>query len=268
MKTEEFMHLLDTMLKPGLQDPYDNSGPQVLFRGNEVGSVMIALDADSGVIDEAIKKKCSLLVTHHPLLFKPLSSIDSSEAISTIVVRLIDERLSLYSAHTNLDRLYRDRLARHIGLLDIVPMGGTGEAGNSAMDDHGVRGRLDRSAGLHEFADMIKSRLDIDHLILAGNPDCSIRHVAVLNGAGGRRIEAVIASGIVDCVITGDVGYHQARYAEQAGVALVDAGHFGTEIIFPAMLAADLREYIRESHPETDVTVHVSESEKPPFTVY
>ncbi len=268
MKTEEFMHLLDTMLKPELQDSYDNSGPQVLFRGDEVGSVMIALDADNRVIDEAIKNKCSLLITHHPLLFKPLASIDSSEAISTLVVRLIDERLSLYSAHTNLDRLYRDRLARRIGLLDIVPLGGTEEAGHSAMDDHGVRGRLERPAELHEFADSIKTRLDIDHLILAGNRPGVIRHVAVLNGAGGRRIEAVIASGIVDCVVTGDVGYHQARYAEQAGVALVDAGHYGTEIIFPAMLADDLRECIREYHPETRVTVHVSVSEKSPFTVY
>ncbi len=268
MKTEEFMHLLDTMLKPELQDSYDNSGPQVLFRDDEVGSVMIALDADCRVIDEAIEKKCSLLVTHHPLFFKPMVTIDSSEAISSLVVRLIDERLSLYSAHTNLDRLYRDRLARRIGLVDIAPLGVTEKDGHSAMDDHGVRGRLDRPARLHELADIIKSRLDLDHLVLAGNSGGPIRQVAVLNGAGGRRIEAVIASGTVDCVITGDVGYHQARYAEQAGVALVDAGHFGTEIIFPAMLADDLRVYLRDFHQENGVTVHVSESEKSPFTVY
>jgi dinuclear metal center YbgI/SA1388 family protein len=267
MKTEEFMHLLDTLLKPELQDSYDNSGPQVLFRGIEVGSVMVALDTDRRVIDEAIEKRCCLLITHHPLFFKPMNVIDSHEAFSSLVVRLIEERLSLYSAHTNLDRLYRDRLARRIGLVDIVPLGRPEEGGLSASDDHGVRGILERPSGLREFVETIKIILDLDHCILAGDSERKVQRIAVLNGAGGRRIEPIIASGAVDCIITGDVGYHQARYAEQAGVALVDAGHFGTEIIFPDMLANDIREYVRESLPSTELTIHVAESEKSPFTV-
>lgn len=268
MKTEEIIRLLDTMLRPELQDSYDNSGPQVLFRGMDVDSIMIALDADQKVIDEAVEKKCRLLVTHHPLFFKPPARIDSSEPISSLAIRLIDERLSVYSAHTNLDRIYRERLARSIGLVDIRPLGYVGEEGPTAMDDHGVRGRMDPPAGLYDVIETVKTNLALKHLILAGNHDGPIEHIAVLNGAGGRKIESIVASGDVDCIITGDVGYHQARYAQQGNVAVIDAGHFGTEIIFPGMLGADLHDFLKKSVPSESITIYIAESEKTPFTVY
>ncbi|TFH39831.1 MAG: hypothetical protein E4G96_08645, partial [Chrysiogenales bacterium] len=151
MNTEDIIRVLDDMLHPELQDSYDNSGTQVIFRGEETDSILISLDPGMAVIDEAVKKKCGIVITHHPLLFRPMGRIDSAESTSSILIKIIDERISVYSAHTNLDRLYNDRLARLLGLIDIEPIRRGEGGGLSDQAYHGVIARLDPPASLPDF---------------------------------------------------------------------------------------------------------------------
>ena len=82
----------------------DNVGLQIGTTEREIKNIMLSLDLSEKVIVEALKKKCNLIITHHPLLFKPLKKIDTyNSKISKLVESLIKNNLTLYSAHTNLD---------------------------------------------------------------------------------------------------------------------------------------------------------------------
>lgn len=82
----------------------DNVGLQIGTTEREVKNIILSLDLNKKVIDEAIKKKCNLLITHHPLLFKPLKKIDIHQnKIAGFVESLVKNDLTLYSAHTNFD---------------------------------------------------------------------------------------------------------------------------------------------------------------------
>ena len=82
----------------------DNVGLQIGTTEREIKNIMLSLDLSEKVIAEALKKKCNLIITHHPLLFKPLRKIDTyNNKISKFVENLIKNDITLYSAHTNLD---------------------------------------------------------------------------------------------------------------------------------------------------------------------
>ena len=81
----------------------DNVGLQVGRRSRRVENVLVALDVTPGVVSEAIQKKVDLIVSHHPLLFRPTSSISDSNTIGSILLSLAESRIALYSTHTNLD---------------------------------------------------------------------------------------------------------------------------------------------------------------------
>ena len=81
----------------------DNVGLQVGRRSRRVQHVLVALDVTPEIVGEAIQKKVDLIVSHHPLLFRPASSISDSNALGSILLSLAESRIALYSAHTNLD---------------------------------------------------------------------------------------------------------------------------------------------------------------------
>jgi dinuclear metal center YbgI/SA1388 family protein len=81
----------------------DNVGIQIGRRSRNVSNLLIALDVTSGIIEEAATRKTDLIVTHHPLLFRPPSSISDSDPVGAMVLSLAEKRIALFSAHTNLD---------------------------------------------------------------------------------------------------------------------------------------------------------------------
>jgi dinuclear metal center YbgI/SA1388 family protein len=108
----------------------DNVGIQIGRRTRRVSNVLIALDLTPSIIDEAVAKKIDLIVTHHPLLFRPLSSISDGSIVGTMALTLAEKRIALFSAHTNLDSAAGGvsvMLARVLGLTKprfLVPLNG------------------------------------------------------------------------------------------------------------------------------------------------
>lgn len=96
-----------------LAESWDNPGLMVGNRKMPVTGIITALDPTLEVVDAAIEKKCNLIITHHPLIFKPLKNIDLLSAGGQIINKLIENHIALYSAHTNLD------IAEH-GLNDML----------------------------------------------------------------------------------------------------------------------------------------------------
>ncbi len=82
----------------------DNVGLQVGSPNKKVKNILISLDLTNNVVDDAIKKNCNFIITHHPLLFRPLKKIDlQNDNNSILIERIIKNDITIYSAHTNLD---------------------------------------------------------------------------------------------------------------------------------------------------------------------
>ncbi len=103
MKLSEICNYLDTAIPLSFQEEYDNSGLQVGFPESDVSSALLTIDITEEVIDEAVKKGCNLIVSHHPLIFKGLKKITGRSYTERILTRAIKADISIYSAHTNLD---------------------------------------------------------------------------------------------------------------------------------------------------------------------
>ncbi len=101
----------------------DNVGLQVGLTKQKVSNIILCLEVTDKVIDEAIKKKCNLIISHHPLLFHPLKKIDPEKDLtSSLVNKLIKSDITLFSAHTNLDFTKHGvsfELAKTLGLTNI-----------------------------------------------------------------------------------------------------------------------------------------------------
>ena len=122
MKVKDIISYLDTAVPISFQESYDNSGLQVGDPEARISSALLALDVTEAVLDEAIKGGYSLIITHHPLIFKPLTKIAGRTFIERIIVKAIKNGISIYSCHTNLDVMYNGvsrKMAEKINLQNI-----------------------------------------------------------------------------------------------------------------------------------------------------
>jgi len=283
LKISEFVQLIEELFPLSIQEDYDNSGSQILFDGDELTSIMLCLDVDEKVVDESIENGCNLIISHHPFFFKPINRVVISEPRSKLMMRLIENRTSLYAAHTTLDKIYYDKLAKTLGLnnlklifktnsLDSIQEGLISDENTISIDKDylgfGVTSKLENNIKLKEFLKIIKEKLKLDFIVYSGNPDDIISNVAVLNGAGGNSIEDIIGNSEVDCIITGDIGYHNAKFANINSVSIIDAGHFGTERILLDFLKVHIQDYLTKKHDKPQVKIYISQREKNPYSIY
>jgi dinuclear metal center YbgI/SA1388 family protein len=281
----DIIELMDQIAPPYLAEEWDNVGLQIGDRRWTVRRVGVALDAGLEVVNAANQMKVDLLVTHHPLIFKPLTAIDCQTPLGTILQKAIQHRLSIFSAHTNLDKSkggLNDILARRIGLIDctVLDETATHDCGalnvNAAADNKenldrmsyheglGRVGTLSKSMALKDFALEVKKKLTLDAIKIVGNPGLLVKKVAVCTGSGSSLLNAFFKSG-AQVYISGDLRFHDARDVEAADLALIDIGHFPSEYLMVASLVKRLAQIISQNR--LDVEVCACGSEKDPFMV-
>lgn len=118
----EIAKALETWAPPGSAQSYDNVGLQVGDGSRPVQRALIALDLTPAVIEEAHQHDATLIITHHPLIFKPLPTLTPDGFVSGLALRLAEAGIALYSIHTNLDAApggVSFALAEHLGLHDV-----------------------------------------------------------------------------------------------------------------------------------------------------
>lgn len=121
-KIKEIADALEMFAPLPLQDGYDNAGLQIGLTDAEVTGVLLCLDVTEDVIEEAVASGCNLIVSHHPLLFRPLKRITGSNYVERCVMKAIAGGIAIYSAHTNLDNAQGGvnyRIANKLGLKNI-----------------------------------------------------------------------------------------------------------------------------------------------------
>jgi dinuclear metal center YbgI/SA1388 family protein len=226
----DLARFLDDCYPPERAADWDAVGPVCGHATAEVTRVLFAVDCVAATVDEAVSAGAQLMVTHHPLLLRGVTSLDPSGYKGAIVHRLIESGIGLYVAHTNADVAspgVSDALARRLGLGDLRPLDpiDTGPAGIGRI------GRLEAPMSLRDFASHAAHRLPATAwgVRAAGDPDRVISTVAVCGGAGDTYLGLAAAAG-VDAYLTADLRHHPvSEHIESRGPALVDAAHWATE---------------------------------------
>lgn len=209
-------------------EEWDNSGMQVGDRDRQIKKIWVALDPLPQVISAACQEDVDLVITHHPLIFKSLTSIDVSTVEGFVIQQALDHRVAIFSAHTNLDRAkdgVNDILASRIGLSNTHSLSNDQVSG---IPGFGRIGELTQATSLSSLAQNLKQTLGIDYVKVAGNLDIRVKTVAVCSGSGSSMVSAFLDSG-ADAFVSGDLRYHDARTFEFAQKALIDIGHFASE---------------------------------------
>ncbi len=246
----DILNFVETIAPKGLAMEWDNVGLLCGQADREVKKVLVALDPFTAVCEEAVKFGADLLVTHHPLIFQPLTAITDETTVGRAAMTLIKNDIAAINAHTNLDCAdggVNDTLAETLQLTAIqkVPTDGEGLLRMGEVEQQ----------GLDAFLDRVEQTLDCKGLrYVSGGKN--VQKVAVGGGACGSELYAVIAAGC-DTFVTADVKYNQFCDAKELGLNLIDAGHFATENPVVAVLAKklqaqfpDLEVKISETHTD------------------
>jgi dinuclear metal center YbgI/SA1388 family protein len=122
MNVKSFCDLIEEVAPLALQESYDNSGLLVGDSQMDVTSVLVSIDVTEEVIEEAILKKCNLIISHHPLIFNELKQLTGRNEVQRCVIKAIKNDIAIYAAHTNLDNVLQGvngKIAEKIGLKNI-----------------------------------------------------------------------------------------------------------------------------------------------------
>ncbi len=357
----DIINVMESLAPQDLAEEWDNVGLQVGNPAHRVKNIWVALDPTYAVVKAACRKKVDLLITHHPLLFKPLRSLNFSTPAGSIIDLAVQHQLAIFAAHTNLDSAMdgiNDVLADRIGVYGLKPLvaaraipgqimvihgprkiekqisavleqlqSGTGgrikpAVSVSAVDeiisseDNGKSFRKDRmrveiQLGPHELpvlaealaefqtdepiwydvyplhnpnettgigrigsletaldlkslAGMIKKKLNLQYVRFAGDPELTVKKVAICSGSGASLLANFFKSG-AQAFISGDLRYHDARDVESFNLGLVDVGHFYSEHLIVNVLAARLSSLLAEY--DMNVNVDACDLERDPFRV-
>ncbi len=222
MNVRELYERLSDRIPEELREEWDNDGIMCCHDDlAAVNRVLVTLDVTEEIVDYAIDNGFDLILSHHPLVFKPLCAIDPDNHISRKLVKLIRGGVSVISLHTRADKVrggVNDCLARLLGLDDIEPFGD---------DCLGRIGHLECETSMEEFATRVKSALGIDKLVVsdAYNP---VYTVALVGGDGKGYVKDALDMG-ADTYLSGRIGYNVMEEAAEMGINLIEAGHYATE---------------------------------------
>lgn len=241
VKVMDIIDYIEKLAPKNLAEPWDNPGLMVGNACNKVKKVLFSLDCSEKVIDEAIEIGADMIITHHPMIFKGIKSIDFNSAIGRKIFKAIKNDITVYSAHTNLDIAdggTNTVLADLIDLQDIQPL-----LRLSNDTSIGKCGMLKEQIRFSEFVNELKLKLNAKTLNINGNLDTIIRKVGLCTGkSSSAEYLCAAKNNNCDLYITGDVGYHDAQIAEELGICLVDGTHYLTEVI----VMPKLSEYVSQ----------------------
>ncbi len=205
-RIEEFAPL-NTMQK------WDNSGWQINLGIEDTNRILLALDVTPSTVDEAINKKCDLILSHHPIFFNSIKTIESP-----FIIKAIQNNIQVYSAHTNLDIAQggvSEYLAEKCGFTDL----------DTAFEFIKYK-QFDEEKNFSKLISTLKTIFSLPSVRVVNSQRKTYKSIAFCSGSGAEYIQDLEKIGI-DVFITGDLKHHQALNA--TNMTIVDLGHFHSE---------------------------------------
>lgn len=233
-----------------LAEEWDNVGLQVGQKKGKVNKILLSLDATLPVVEEAKKNGADLIITHHPLLYRPLKNVDFSTPSGKIINFLIKSGIDLYSLHTNLDSAVSGTSRTLASMLEMKKLKPIIPSSLSPSCGMGVSGAFTSPLKFSKIISKAREVLPEADIRYGGEESRIIKTAAVCTGSGGSLLEKIFKMK-VDLFITGELKYHEALEASQRGLAVITAGHYHTEkIVLPV-----LKKYLEKKFPSLKVLI-------------
>lgn len=234
MKIKAITSYLESIAPLSLQEDYDNSGLLVGNAEAELTNALICLDCTEAVVDEAIQRKCNLIIAHHPIIFSGLKKITGRNYVQRVVLKAIQNNITIYAIHTNLDNVFNGvnkRISEKLGLNNLkflaVKLPSPGGEGRGVRAGSGMIGTLSKPMSEIVFLNKVKKVMKVDslrHTPLLGK---KVSKIAVCGGSGSFLLDHAIAAG-ADVFVSSDFKYHQFFDADNQ-IVIADIGHYEGE---------------------------------------
>lgn len=266
LTTSDLLATLDRLAPFALAEPWDNVGLMVGAPGHAVTGILVGLDPTETLLDEAIALGANTIITHHPLLFKPAKSIRTDQPLGRTLAKALGHGINIIACHTNLDVIANgvsDILAQHLGLTECQPLETTSIT-NNAMG-FGRIGTLPQPTSGDRLLAKISAVLHCPALLVAGPIPATVSRVAVCGGSGSELAERALTLG-AQVYVSAEIKHSTARWAETAGLCLVDAGHFATENCITTEFTHRIADTLTTAGYA--IPVQATTTLQPPFTVH
>ncbi|HMO12511.1 MAG TPA: Nif3-like dinuclear metal center hexameric protein [Pirellulaceae bacterium] len=240
-----------------LAESWDNTGLLVGDRTHTVDRLMTCLTITPESVTEAIDRQANMIVSHHPLMFRPIQQITADTPAGKMLLDLIQNQIAVYSPHTSFDSTHtgiNDSIAQKLGLVEIVPIKPlTAERSNIGA---GRIGCLPEPAPASQVANSIKGLFSCNSLGVVGHPDRLVAKIGIACGSGGSFLATVHQLG-ADLFVTGEADFHTCLQAKALDTAMLLLGHFTSE----RFALENLAERMRQEFPLLEIWASNEESD-------
>lgn len=263
MQVKDIAETIEAFAPLPLQESYDNAGLQVGDPEMNVSAVLLCLDVTEDILDEATRRQCNMVVSHHPLIFRGLKHLTGVTDTERICIEALRRGIAIYSAHTNLDSAWNGVSHEMAHILCVknlsvlrLPESGCCMECDGRPAGLGVVGDITPTPKM-EFLRKVKEKFGVKSLrYSAQSPLLVVKRVALCGGSGGSMIEDAVNAG-ADVFVTADIKYHDFQENAQ-NIVLADIGHFESEVCSSSIFSRILRERF------PDLVVCFPESQKNP----
>ena len=222
MKLQDIYDMLNDISPFELQEKWDNSGLIIGKMSSEIESIVLSIDVDEELIDSS--DNGVLFIVHHPLIFGGLDRLDFEKYPANLIEKMILKKQSLIAMHTNFDKTHLNSYVFEKIL------------GFKACDQNDFLCSADGEWSLDELVDKIKKQLKLESVRVVA-PKEKIKSISLCTGAGASLMDSVTT----DCLLTGDIKYHDAMKAKSQNLMLVEIGHYESEQFFAEILGEKLK---------------------------
>ena len=259
MLTMEFIiNQMESWAPTHWAEDFDNVGLLVGSYSQPVKKVMVALDATIPIIKEAIAKKCDCIITHHPILRESLKQINSQTSAGLKIMMLLQNNISLYTAHTNLDKApggVNCTLAKKLGFTSTKLMY---PCPTNANIGYGRIATVDTT--LKNVLLNAEKALGLKKLAFTGDINMPVKRIGMCGGSGMSFWQQAKNAGC-QVYLTGDVKYSDALAAQEAGLSVVDITHYVSENV----IVEEIVKKLQNANP--DIEVFATEVGNPVFVL-
>lgn len=265
LKVRDFYNYLHSLAPLHLAEPQDNNGLQIGSFEAPVSGILLALDVNKKIIEYALDRNLNLIITHHPLIFKPLTSIVKEDLKGELIYLLIKNDLNLLSWHTPLDKIREGVSEAFLRALNLQ-----GEDFILKEEKNGEQFGLGRvvylknSIKLQDLAKRI-AKLTQSWVMMVGDPEHQIEAFGFCGGSGAFLKDHLKKLG-VSTLITSEVKYHMAKDSIEEGFNFIILDHGISETFLLDMLKEKLQEFLEAHNLQLSVDLYKEESPYKVFT--
>ena len=226
LKLHEIIKIIETWSPIKFSEDFDNIGLIVGDRNSEIKKALITIDTTEKVVEEALKKKCNLIISFHPIIFHGLKKLTEETYVERTVRKAIKNNINIYAIHTNLDNHPKGvnyMISKKIGLKKtsfLIPSKNPGTG-------MGMVGHIEKPMEEQDFLNFISKKMNSNFIKHSNFTGIQIKKIAVLGGSGSFAIGNALKEN-VNCFITSDLKYHDYFKSENK-ILLLDIGHYESE---------------------------------------